>query len=532
MLLWYAKRDKFAFFHPTSEADAMRQFHKAFAITFAFAAVLGFWFLSLLDTSSLYAQDPVPTITLIASPAGAATSTPTAPTGTAVPQPTQAAPVQAPTRDRVPIAEQFTLPLTSDTTYVVQPRDNLEQIAVAFDVQLACLRESNSLSVGEILRIGQELTISVDCPAYDGILDVASPRTDAPGRDGSDGTYVVQQNDTLDTIGQELNISVDSLKAANNIEFGRELRIGDTLIIPEDAVPYGEVPASTEEAADLEARTERAGEDSTTYVVQPGDTLDTIGQELDVSVIELLQVNNLRRGRDLTAGYTLVIPADPAPYGQYPALDAEVNADLMERMERGELRGNTVVVQPGDTLDTIAQVNNVSVEALRIANDIDSGKDLRPGRLLLIPSDVPVYGRAASLDEPAGGVIAEGDVYVLQPGDTLDHIAAGFNVDTLCLLERNEITVPKLVRAGQLIGIPADCPPYSGFDVVPDERPMTLDEMTSGSRSTTTEDMSATEEMSSEEEAASTEEVTETSTEALAEETAVPEPVTTEEAEG
>ncbi len=232
-------------------------------------------------------------------------------------------------------------------------------------------------------------------------------------------------------------------------------------------------------------------------MVEAGDTLDTIGQELDVSVIELLQVNDLRRGRDLRIGFILVIPRDAAPYGQYPALANEVNADLMDRMARGELSGSTVVVQVNDTLDEIAQTNNISLEALRVANGIDSAKDLRPGRLLIIPEGVPVYGVTASLDQPAGGRIADGDIYVLQPGDTLDQIAAGFNVDTLCLLERNEITAPKTVLAGQLIGIPSDCTPYSGFDLVPDERPMTLEEMTSGSRSTDDE-LTATEEMTEE----------------------------------
>lgn len=499
----------------------MRQFHKAFAVSIALLAVLGLWFLSLADTSSLRAQD-IPTVTLLATATGAsdlpATATLAAPqVGTRVPASTSA-PAASPTRDRRPIAELFTLPLSADVTYTVQPRDILDQISADFDVQLACLRETNSLRIGDILAIGQQLTISVDCPAYDGILVVDSPRLDSPGLDGSDGTYVVKQNDTLDTIGQRLNVSVDSLKAANDIEVGRSLRIGDTLIIPEDGVAYGQIPASTEEAADLEARSERAGTGSTTYVVQPGDTLDTIGQELDISVIELKQANNIVRGRDLSIGYTLVIPADAAPYGQFPALDYETNVDLMNRMESGDLNGSTVVVQPGDTLDTIAQENNVSLEALRIANEIDSAKDLRAGRLLIIPDDVPVYGLTASLDQPAGEVLADGDVYVLQPGDTLDHVAAGFNVDTACLLERNQITVAKLVRAGELVGIPADCPPYSGFDIVPDVRPMTLDEMTSGTRSTN--DLSATEEADAAEEptgAVSTDEVTEepASTEAV-----------------
>lgn len=455
----------------------MRYFHRAFAVLFSMLLIASLWLVSLSGAPTLHAQGDETT----------ATAEPPAVQPTQPAQPAQ--PAQPTTSiDRVPIESLYTLPLSSDVTHTVQPREYLDLIAAAFDVQLACLLETNGLRAGDILAIGQQLTISMDCPAYDGTLEVSSPRLDSPGRDGSDGTYVVQVGDTLDTIGQALNISVQSLQQANDIERPASLRAGDVLVIPEDAVPYGQVPAlevEGDEAVELEDRTRRAGEGATEYVVQPGDTLDTIGQELDVSVIELLQVNNLRSGRDLKAGFTLLIPRDAAPYGQYPALDDEANAALRDRMSRGEVRGNTVVVQLGDTLDSIAQMNNVSVAALRTANDIDSALRLFPGRVLLIPEGAAVYGVTPSLDEPAGGRIADGDVYVLQPGDTLDHVAAGFNVDTLCLLERNEITAPQRVLAGQLVGIPADCPPYSGFDIVPDVRPLTLDEMTSGSRSET-----------------------------------------------
>lgn len=474
----------------------MRHFHRAFAVFFSIVLIVSLWSAFASDTSVLYAQE---------DETGDAT-------GSTVPT------------DRVPIEELFTLPLSADATYTIQPRDMLDQIAAAFDVRLGCLLETNNLRMSDILQPGQQLTISMDCPAYDGTLEVNSPRIDSPGRDGTDGTYTVRLGDTLDTIGQTLNISVQSLQQANDIERPASLRAGDVLVIPEDAVPYGQFPATEvegEEADALEERTRRAGEGATEYVVQPGDTLDTIGQELDVSVIDLLQSNDLRSGRELRAGFTLVIPADAVPYGQYPALDSEANADLMGRMTRGELRGNTVVVQVGDTLDGIAQIHNVSVSALRAANEIESFNNLFPGRVLIIPEGVPVYGVTASTGEPAGGQIADGDVYVLQPGDTLDQIAAGFNVDTLCLLERNAITAPQRVLAGQLVGIPADCPPYSGFDIVPDVRPLTLDEMTSGSRSMTEDAPDADTE-------AQTDTETDTETDAQTDEDAESAPDTTE----
>lgn len=375
--------------------------------------------------------------------------------------------------EATPENPQFNLPLTRDVTYAAQRGDTLDQIAAAFDVRLGCLRETNNLRPADILAIGQELLISVDCPAYDGTLTVTAPRANAPGRTGEDGTYVVRPNDTIETIAQALNVSSVSLLVANDIRYGRDLKAGDVLTIPDDAPEYGVYPALEDDT--LEERLDAAGDDAETYIVQPNDTLDTIGQKLNISSVELLQWNGLRNGRELRAGFTLVIPADAAPYGEFPALKSEANTATRTRMERGDLKGEEYVIQPNDTLDTIAQKFNVSVVSIRLENEIDSIRDVTPGRLIIIPADAPAYGVFPAIDQPAGTRVAGGRVYVIQPGDTLDHIAALFNVDTLCLVDQNGVENVRLIQPGQSLGIPADCPAYSGFDFVPDTPPATDD---------------------------------------------------------
>jgi LysM repeat protein len=384
--------------------------------------------------------------------------------------PPTAVPTFTATPTRFALEARYTLPITSDVSYVIQVRDTLDQVAAGFDIQLACLFETNDLTGREIIQPGQQIVISASCPAYDGVLPVANPRLDAPGRTGEDGTYAVRPNDTLDTIAQQLNVSVVALQLVNDIEDPNRIRAGDFLVIPEDAPPYGTFPAIEDET--LEERQARGGAGSTTYVVQPNDTLDTIGQALDVSVEQLRQVNNITNPLNLQPGFALVIPADPAPYGVFPAIDSDANTRTEARLASGELQGERYVVQPNDTLDTIAQAFGVSVVAIRQANEIDSALDLRPGRVLVIPADAPPYGIFPSIGEPAGSQVAAGREYVIQPGDTLDHIAALFNVDTLCLIERNGVEIdPRFIRAGQVVGIPADCPPYAGFDFVPENPP-------------------------------------------------------------
>ena len=445
-----------------------------------------------------------------------------------------------PTETPIP-APAFDLPITSNLSYIVQAGDTLDTIGALFDVSVPCIREVNELSRTDLLIPDDTLLISIECPVYNGGAFVEFPRQNAPGLTGADGTYAVRPNDTLDTIAQSLDVSVQaladenditdsrrlfvgtiltipegappygvlpardaddpelaalqsefpdsdtyivqpgdtldeialslnislvSLERANGIEFGQDLLAGQTLIIPADAPPYGTVPALDADDTAVEERRE-ANPGAEEYIVQPNDTLDTIGQELNVSVVALQQTNDLGYGRDLLAGQTLIIPPDAPAYGVFPALATDENLDTLDQIEAGTLAGDTYVIQPGDTLDGVASSLDVSVVAIRTANNIDFASEVIPGRVIVIPADAPAYGAFPDIEEPAGNVVASGEVYVIQPGETIDGIGARFDRDTRCIIEANEITSVRAILPGQTIGIPSNCPPYMGFDVVP-----------------------------------------------------------------
>jgi LysM repeat protein len=120
-------------------------------------------------------------------------------------------------------------------------------------------------------------------------------------------------------------------------------------------------------------------------------------------------------------------------------------------------------VQRGDTLDTIAQRYNISLDALLAANGLSIDATIYPGDTLFIPIDAPAYG-VALLDEASGGGGGDdGTAFLVQRGDTLDLIAAWYDVDLACLIEFNNITSPPLLQAGQIVVIPFNCPPYAGL---------------------------------------------------------------------
>ncbi|MCC6896101.1 MAG: LysM peptidoglycan-binding domain-containing protein [Anaerolineae bacterium] len=224
------------------------------------------------------------------------------------------------------ILSSVTAAFAQDENYTVTTGDSLDKIGAIYDVQVACLAETNNIATGALLEPGQVVAISFDCPLYDGVDFVTTPRevntnvTEGLGQGGGGGaadvTYQVQRRDTLDTIGQTLNVSVVAIQVANELKAGAILQPGQQLIIPADAPAYGQFPALTtpdDPDSDESAlgqggggATDLSGGD-TTYVVQQNDTLDTIGALFDVQTACLASENNLADPAKIYPGQSIAV---------------------------------------------------------------------------------------------------------------------------------------------------------------------------------------------------------------------------------
>lgn len=284
------------------------------------------------------------------------------------------------------------VPITETVSYTIQPRDTLDGIGAYFDVRVGCIREVNNLRISDLLIPGEVLVITPDCPAYDGTQVVLNPRTETPGRDGTDGTYVIRPNDTLDTIGQELDVSVESLISANNITNNKAIVAGQVLVIPPDAPGYGFVPAlimSPGAAAAMGAGGDEPNVPGETYVVVEGDTIQSIAESFDISTIVLRAVNRLGLEPDVPVGTELFIPEGASPFGTFPE-EGEV-ARLTEGMGAGAIEGQTYVLQRNQTLDGVGALFNVNHYCLIERNGITNVRSISAGTLLIIPDDCGPY---------------------------------------------------------------------------------------------------------------------------------------------
>jgi LysM repeat protein len=293
-------------------------------------------------------------------------------------------------------------------------------------------------------------------------------------------SYTIERGDVLDVLAQEWNISLDALMKANDFTYATIIYTGDTIIVPRNAPPYGTFVANEDTTAGAGGGAVIPGD---TYVIQPNDVLDTIGQEFDVSVEALIDANNITNTRRLFAGQTIIIPDDAPAYGEpLPRTSSTIGIDTTAGAGGGgtggaEIPGQEYMIRSNDVLDTIGQEFNVSVEALIAANNITNTRRLFAGQVIIIPDDAPAYGEplprtssgTTAIDTTAGaGGGVSGDVYIVHNNDTLDGIAADHNVDTTCLATSNNLTDPGKIFAGQEIVIDRSCPAYSGFDVVGD----------------------------------------------------------------
>jgi len=122
--------------------------------------------------------------------------------------------------------------------------------------------------------------------------------------------------------------------------------------------------------------------------------------------------------------------------------------------------GGPYVVQPGDTVSSIARIFNTTTAAILACNpQIQNVNLIIAGQLLCVP------GAPAPPQPCPQGC---GGLYIIQPGDTLFGIAQAFNTNVQTILACNpQIQDPNLIFAGTLICVPQGiappvCPPGCG----------------------------------------------------------------------
>lgn len=193
-----------------------------------------------------------------------------------------------------------------------------------------------------------------------------------------------------------------------------------------------------------------------TYTVKKGDTLSKIAKAEHVAMGDLARANNLTKNSMLKINQKLTIPskaeAPVTAVAAAPAADAAAPT-------AAAVGGSSYTVKSGDSLWKIAKAHNISVTALKQANNLSSDA-LKLNQKLTIPTGSAPAAAAApapAVAEWKAGTHSENGqtIHVVDVGESLAAIAKKYGVTVTELMKANNITDAKRVTVTQRLVIPA-----------------------------------------------------------------------------
>jgi len=225
----------------------------------------------------------------------------------------------------------------------------------------------------------------------------------------ANGTYVIQDGDTLGKIAEKFKIERKSLLEANRLSEGQPIYIGETLMIPGATPASAPVPdanmAEAGKPADAKKDSVVIGETkkpvtapvpapaavgTKTHKIVKGDTLTSVARKYSTSVESIKSANGLRSDT-ISLGQTLKIPSTqtastetkPAPEKKQEQANAfQYDNELL----RAEETYGYYTVNKGDNLYALARDFFTTMSELQRINRLGASTTIFPGSEIIVPT--------------------------------------------------------------------------------------------------------------------------------------------------
>lgn len=180
--------------------------------------------------------------------------------------------------------------------YTVKSGDSLWSISRQHDMRVQELVALNNLKKPYIIKPGQTLKISnaIPAPKTNTVTTVNVEKNNTKNNKTNNIsyiTYTVKSGDNLSTIASNYGMSTSELADLNNIESPYKIRIGQKL-----KIEYNK----------------KTGGGLSTYVVKSGDNLSTIASNYGMSTVELANLNGIKKPYNIRIGQTIKIKENNA----------------------------------------------------------------------------------------------------------------------------------------------------------------------------------------------------------------------------
>jgi len=287
---------------------------------------------------------------------------------------------------------------------------------------LACnnIKDKDTLSIGQIIKI-----LKGNLPAADSTM------------------YIVKKGDTLWTIAQQYNLTVNSILANNNISNSELISIGQEMKIPSHKNAVAETNIVNQTVIDKKNNninnniSQPENAEPIVYTVKSGDNLWNISRKYGVSVEVIIDINNLRDKDLLSLGQKLEIPA--------------IGGGVSNTNQKQEPTIITYTVVKGDTLWSISQRYDVKMNSIISTNNLKQISRLSIGQKLKLPITNMDIAKAEGYDQEAA---AEEIIYYVKKGESLWSISREYNVKLESIIAANSITDASKISTGQQLRIP------------------------------------------------------------------------------
>ncbi|UUM29170.1 LysM peptidoglycan-binding domain-containing protein [Acinetobacter colistiniresistens] len=315
------------------------------------------------------------------------------------------------------------------STYVVQPGDTLAIIAQKNGVNWRDIAQWNQIDPNGTLFVGTSLYL------YD-----AKPQAEPVKAAEKPESYVVQSGDSLTNLASRFDLTLKQLADYNNLSVTDGLFVGQKLTLIEPKTNTRTAHQTTRATESKAATATKVATKS--YTVKRGEYLKLIADRYALSNQELADLTSgLTPSSSLFVGQKINVPLHEVSQTQEESEPTKSNVKHENVSASSSYKTESYTVQRGDTLSSIATKSKISLSELADLNNLKSNSGVRLGQSLKIP---------------AGSTVP--DQYVVQSGDSLNAIAAKYNLQLSYVADLNGLERTAGVRVGQRLKLSGDVP--------------------------------------------------------------------------
>ena len=295
-------------------------------------------------------------------------------------------------------------------SYRIQKGDNLSEIADKFNVSVSEIKKWNRLK-SNVAQRGQNIKIVVN--------ERVATRVKKPIKDTENVEEEVVQQQEISASGEKYAVltPIKNDNAPEEVVYEVPKK-ADRSVEPKTPKTYNYEKVVTYKAV------------TKNYKVRSGDNLGEIAEKHNVGVSDLKKWNKIK-GNNVVVGRNIKIVSN------------EKVVTTVKKLVKGneEEPAEYYTVQKGDNLASIAKKNNITVDELKLWNNLESNKVQLKSKLKVadIANKEPEYTNENVAEYTAPATDVKTIEYIVQQGDNIGSIARKNKVSITDLQEWNQL---------------------------------------------------------------------------------------------